>query len=90
MSKRMTKVCPNCGADVAAGAQACPECGSCDRTGWGEEAHYGGGDLPEEEFDYDDFIQREFGEGGRPRGALSWFWLAVSALLAIALFGIWF
>jgi len=79
------ETCPNCGAEVPRGARACPECGSDEQTGWSEEATVGGLDLPEEKFDYDEFVQEEFG-GSKPipRG-LHWFWWVV-AILIIALF----
>lgn len=77
--------CPNCGADVPRHARACPECGADEQTGWSAEAHHGGLDLPEEEFDYDDFVQREFGgPQPKPRGVSS-FWWVVAILLTLAL-----
>ncbi len=79
------EICPNCGAQVPPNARACPECGADEQTGWSEEARSGGLDLPEEHFDYDDFVKREFGkEGPKPRG-IPWFWWAV-ALLVVAAF----
>jgi len=44
---RRSFVCPNCGADVPAGASACRECGSDDSTGWSEDTLYDGLDLPD-------------------------------------------
>jgi hypothetical protein len=79
-------VCPNCGAAIPAGAKACPECGSDEETGWSEEAKTGSLDLPEENFDYDDFVKREFSEEKKspvPRG-LRWFWWAVAIGILIA------
>jgi hypothetical protein len=77
-------VCPNCGADVPPNARACPECGADEKTGWSEEAKYDHLDLPEENFDYDDFVKREFGkESVRPRG-LHWFWWVVGILVLAA------
>ncbi len=69
-------------------ARACPECGADDQTGWSEEAEGGGLDLPEEHFDYDDYVKREFGgEPPVPRG-IHWFWWLVAVLLiAAALIG---
>jgi len=76
-------VCPNCGAEVPANAKACPECGSDEQTGWSEEAHTGGLDLPEENFVYDDFVKREFGQPNPvPRG-IHWFWWLVALGLVI-------
>ena len=57
-------ICPHCGAEVAVGAVACRECGASDESGWGEAnwesdaAGYG----EDEDFDYDEFISREFPE----------------------------
>jgi hypothetical protein len=66
--------------------RACPECGA-------DEAYrlVGGGgrdglDLPDENFDYDDFVKREFGEQepGASRES-HWFWWVVALALAVAL-----
>ena len=77
--------CPNCGAEVPPNARACPACGSDEETGWSEEARSSGLDLPEEKFDYDDFVKREFGgESPKPRG-IPWFWWVI-AIGLVALF----
>jgi hypothetical protein len=78
--------CPNCGADVPANAQACPECGSCEETGWSETAYADGLGLPDESFNYEKFVEREFSKNPRqPRrkGAL-WIWLGAGLLIASA------
>jgi zinc-ribbon domain len=70
--------CPNCGADVPPKARACPECGACEQTGWSEDADVGDLGIPEEAFDYNEFVKREFGAKKiLPRG-IGWFWWAVS------------
>lgn len=62
--KRPPDVCPACGADVPETALACPECGSDYETGWNEDAAvYDGLDLPDKDFDYDEYVKREFGDG---------------------------
>lgn len=84
--------CPNCGADLPKKAKACPECGSDEKTGWSEEAQSSGLDLPDEEFNYDEFVKNEFGEKKeiKPRG-LHWFWWVVGlGLLAAIVFGIFY
>lgn len=89
-----TFTCPVCGHEVRAGAAACPECGADERTGWNlEEPAW----LPDtagydteagDDFDYQAFLRREFGEGesgGRsrlwPPGPL--FWRSLAASLAL-------
>jgi hypothetical protein len=83
-------VCPNCGADIPPNSRACPECGSDEETGWSEAATTGGLDLPDEKFDYDDFVDREFGSKKPiPRG-IHWFWWMVALILAILFLAFWF
>ena len=66
-------------------ARACPECGADEETGWSEAARTDGLDLPDQKFDYDDFVKREFGSKSPvPRG-IHWFWWAI-ALAAVAAF----
>ena len=84
-------VCPNCGAEVPPGAKACPECGSDEQTGWSEKACYDNLNLPDENFDYDDFLKREFGkehERTLPRG-IHWFWWLVAVLAIAGLVYLW-
>lgn len=85
------ETCPHCGADVPRGAKACPECGSDESTGWSEEARYDSLNLPDDRFDYDDFVEREFGSECKPappRG-VRWFWWW-AALAVLAGFLAWF
>ncbi len=63
-------------------AKACPECGACEETGWNERAESDHLGLPNDEFDYDDFVKREFGEeNAKPRG-IPWFWWVAAAIVA--------
>ncbi len=79
------EICPNCGAEVPPNARACPECGADEQTGWSEAARTDGLDLPDENFDYDDFVKREFGDKRPvPRGVHRFWW--VIALLVVAAF----
>jgi hypothetical protein len=80
------EVCPVCGEDVPRGALACPECGADHRSGWREEeASYDGLDLPDETFDYDDFVRREFPSKIRPPGIKPIWWITAILLLAICI-----
>jgi len=79
------ETCPNCGADVPRRAKACPECGSDEKTGWSDHAQSQSLDLPNDEFNYDEFVQREFGKP--KRSAMKTFWWVVAVLLlAVSLF----
>jgi predicted nucleic acid-binding Zn ribbon protein len=80
--------CPVCGEDVPANARACPGCGADHSTGWkpGATAQADLG-LPDEEFDYDDFVQREFApEQRRARGIKKHWWITAVILLAAFVF----
>jgi hypothetical protein len=80
------EVCPVCGEDVPRGALACPECGADHNSGWREEATaYDGLDLPDENFDYDDFLQREFPSKVRPPGIRPIWWVTAILVLAICI-----
>jgi hypothetical protein len=82
------EICPSCGATVPPKARACPDCGSDETTGWSDRATGQRLDLPDDEFDYDEFVREEFGSRKestvRPRG-VSWFWWLVAVLLLGAL-----
>ena len=77
------------------GARACPHCGSDEKTGWSEEADKWQADIPagygrDEEFDYDEFVEREFpklaGRGcASSRAALVAITVALSVLALLAL-----
>ena len=78
------ETCLNCGAPVPQRAKACPECGACEQTGWSVEASASGLDLPDDSFDYNEFVREEFGgKTVAPRG-IKWFWWIVALLLVIA------
>ena len=78
------EVCPNCGAEVPSSARACPECGADEQTGWSAEAQAQRLGLPDEHFDYDEFVREEFGQGSRvrPRG-IRWLWWTVAIVLLL-------
>jgi len=78
------EICPNCGASVPRNAKACPECGSDEQTGWSDVAETDGLDLPDENFDYDDYVKKEFGSKSPvPRG-IKWYWWVIAVILVVA------
>jgi len=85
------ETCPNCGAELPKNAKSCPQCGSDENTGWSDEAHVGGLDLPDEEFNYEKFVENEF-DGKKklvPKG-LHPFWSLVAIAVVIAFVLLWF
>jgi len=87
------ETCPVCGEEVPRNARACPECDADHRTGWNDDATGADGlDLPDHDgadFDYQAFVEEEFGTGRKPRG-IGWGWwlaavIALAAFLALAL-----
>ncbi|MEO6036715.1 MAG: zinc ribbon domain-containing protein [Verrucomicrobiota bacterium] len=85
------ETCTNCGADVLRNAKVCPECGSDEKTGWSDEAHVGGLDLPDEEFNYEKFVEKEFGRRKNfIRQGLHSFWWVVAVAVTGALVFLWF
>ena len=79
------ETCPVCGVDVPTKALACPSCGADRQSGWNDEATgLDGVDLPGEGFDYDQFVQREFGGQVKPAGQKTLWWV-VGIVLLIAI-----
>ena len=83
---RTPETCPNCGAEVPRRALACPQCGADEQTGWNDRATGQRLDLPDDEFNYDEFVKEEFGAAKkvRPRG-ISWMWWLVAIGLLLAM-----
>ncbi len=64
--------CPSCGTALSPNARSCA-CGAHrDGSGWSASETYDGLDLGEDDFDYDDFVRREFGDSSGER----WSWFA--------------
>jgi hypothetical protein len=80
--RRTPEICPVCGEDIPCDALACPQCGADHNSGWREDAHtYDGVDLPEHDFNYDDFVEQEFGFEAKPRGIQKIWWIVGIALI---------
>ena len=86
---RTPKICPVCGEDVPRTALACPECGADHNSGWREDAEtYDAVDLPDEDFNYEEFVKQEFGSSRRP--VIKTVWWITAILLVAAFIAIYF
>jgi len=86
---RSPKVCPVCGEDVPRTALACPGGGADDSSGWREDAEaYDAVDLPDEDFNYEEFVKQEFGSSRKP--AIKRVWWITAILLIAAFIAIYF
>lgn len=84
------EICPACGEEVPPKALACPECGADHKSGWREDADtYDGIDLPEETFNYEEFVKREF-RSSRDTAAIKPVWWITAILLLVAFAVIYF
>jgi hypothetical protein len=80
------EVCPVCGEDVPRKSLACPECGADHNSGWRIDAGvHDGLDLPDEGFDYDEFVRREFGSGPKAARIKMIWWITAAILLALSI-----
>jgi hypothetical protein len=86
----MTYLCPFCESVVRVG-KPCPKCrppkvkAKRAKRSWEQDSSADGLDLPEEEFDYDAYVAREFGKGPHHQTGMKWYWwvLAVAVLAAM-------
>ena len=76
--------CPVCDADVPRNASACPGCGADHQSGWDEDGtQLDGVDLPGENFDYGQFVEREFGDKVKPTGQKTIWWIVGIVILIV-------
>ena len=80
------ETCPNCGADVPPGAKSCPECGADESAGWSEAATAERLGIPDDHFNYHEFVEEEFGRPHlKPRGIRWIWWLTALVLIGLLL-----
>lgn len=84
-----SRTCPICGAPVSHTAKACPECGSDEQTGWTDAAYAPQVDLPDPEFNYDEFIKREFFGCPSKTYPVNKLWVFVALALLVTLLLLW-
>jgi hypothetical protein len=75
----LTYVCPFCDSEVRVG-EACSGCAKKTKTpkpkkrSWQQDSSSDGLNLPGEDFDYEDFVAREFGKSPHRALGLKWYW----------------
>lgn len=94
----LTYLCPFCDSKVRVGSP-CPGCAKKvrkkERTkthAWSQPSSQDGLDLPDDDFDYEAFIAREFGKAPHRSSGIKWYWwwLAVALVIGMATGLIWF
>ena len=95
-------LCPECGADVPVGSAGCQSCGprkiaqrmrnrkersARSKKSWQQDQLYDGLDLPNEDFDYEDFVEKEFGGKPHRKVGIAWYWW-LTALALVLLFAV--
>lgn len=66
-------ICPQCGNEVRVGSRGCKNCAPVEASG--KDDYLDGIELPDEEFDYDEFTEREFGGKVKPRDIKPLWWV---------------
>jgi zinc ribbon protein len=78
--------CPVCGEDVPQGSLACPACGADHNSGWRTDSDaHDALDLLDDDFDYDEFVRREFSPGAKPAGMGTFWWITAIILFVLSL-----
>lgn len=76
-------ICPECGAEVRVGSKGCSRCASERATKhWEQDEIYDGLDLPDEEFNYEEFVNNELRDQRETPPYRRWWWWVGLALLA--------
>lgn len=80
-------ICPGCGTEVPVGGAGCPKCNPPKKKkSWEQDEHLDGISLSDDEFDYEEFKEREFGGGLKPKGLKPMWWITgILVLIAFAL-----
>ena len=94
MPETLSYRCPFCEREVRVGSP-CPGCAekprkpSPARKSRQQDTAADGLDLPDDDFDYDAFVAREFGGLPHRRLGVAWYWWALGVLLVAALIATW-
>lgn len=97
MNSDDTWICPGCGLELKVGISGCPKCrpkpkrrkkpkAKQARQSWEQDPSYDGLDLPDEDFDYDEYVAREFGNQPHKKLGIAWYWWVTGMVLLIVMF----
>ena len=91
MKQELTYICPSCDREVRVGRQ----CGACSKKhkpapakakrSWEQDKMYDDLDLPDEDFDYDEFIAKEFGHVPHKKIGVKWYWWLLGVVVLVLL-----
>src|SRR5687767_8387186 len=89
MSKALRYACPTCGNEVVVG-KPCPHCANQAqpkkaRKSWEQDSSADGLDLPDDDFNYDEFVAREFGKTPHRKLGVPWYWWLLGIGILITL-----
>lgn len=87
----LSYVCPFCDCEVRVG-EPCTGCvKKAKKRSWEHDKSQDGLDLPDEDFNYDEFVTREFGKAPHQALGLKWYWwlLGVAVLAGMAVSAFW-
>lgn len=91
MPEVLSYICPSCGSEVRVG-ESCPGCPKKKRKSkakpksWEQSKSADGLDLPGGDFDYNDFILREFGATPHRKTGQKWYWWVLALVILVAMF----
>lgn len=95
MAEPLVYACPFCGCDVRVG-RPCPGCvkkakrrktraTAKPRHHWEQDGDVDGLDLPGGDFDYEEFVAREFGGKPHHRLRVRWYWWLLGVFLLVVM-----
>jgi hypothetical protein len=81
--------CPFCDSQVIVG-KPCPGCKKATpkkrkKRSWEQSETYDGLDLPDDDFDYDEYVAREFGKTPHRQIGIPWYWWLLAIALLVAM-----
>ncbi|MEO8615506.1 MAG: hypothetical protein ABI600_10220 [Luteolibacter sp.] len=86
MPKALRYICPFCEAEVAVG-KPCPGCTKKPKKpkpgikSWEQDSSADGLNLPDNDFDYNDFVAREFGKVPHHKTGIKWYWWILAVVI---------